>query len=234
MQDTLPPSGIQEAKRRGLICVLARPAEPGVSKRRLAPVLGAAWAAELGRAFLLDTWRTAARLTLARAALVQTEPGPVPRLVPEAELTWQLDDAPGAGFGAKLEAVIERALREAPWVLVLATDTPALPERVLDSASRALASGRDAVLGPSEHGGWYLIGLRRPQPGLLRGVTSAASTAVTVLVDRLQGAGIEPLLLDTVYEVEHPADLARLRAELRSGLVKASATARALRRSATR
>jgi glycosyltransferase A (GT-A) superfamily protein (DUF2064 family) len=221
-----------------MICVLARPALPGQSKLRLAPVLGADWAAELGRAFLADTWRTATRLPNVRAVLVQTEPGPTPRLVPEVDLTWQLDEVADAAaegaFGARIEALIARALLEAPWVIVLATDTPALPSRALELGARALVSGSKAVIGPCEHGGWYLLGLRRNVPGLLEGVNSAASASAEALAARLTANELEPLWLEPVYEVEQPADLVRLRAELRSGVVKASATARALRRSGTR
>ena len=233
VQNTLRRSGIHQATRRGMICVLARPAEAGRSKLRLAPVLGAVWAAELGRAFLLDTWRRATRLSHARAVLVQSGGAALPRLVPEAELVWHLDEGSG-GFGAAVEGMIERALLEASWVIVLATDTPALPERALEASALALAGGVDAVLGPCEHGGWYLMGLRHSVPGLLRGVTSTTSSSADTLAERLRASGLEPRLLEPVYEVEHPADLARLRAELRSGVVKASATARALRRSATR
>jgi hypothetical protein len=90
------------------------------------------------------------------------------------------------------------------------------------------------VIGPNEHGGWYLLGMRRPLPGLGAGMTSASSSRAAEMIERLQAAGMQPLVLDPVYEVEQPADLVRLRAELRAGVVKASATARALRRSVAR
>jgi glycosyltransferase A (GT-A) superfamily protein (DUF2064 family) len=48
------------------------------------------------------------------------------------------------------------------------SDGPTLPAEYLADAFRALEDGADVTLGPSEDGGYYLIGLRRPAPRLLR------------------------------------------------------------------
>jgi glycosyltransferase A (GT-A) superfamily protein (DUF2064 family) len=191
-------------------------------------VLGARWAAELADAFLSDTWTTAATFDGARPVLVVAKTEEVPALQPAPEI-WQLDGLRG---GALIEATLRRALLHADFALALHTDSPGLPGRLLEQARQAAEAGSDSVIGPSEHGGVYLVGARRCPVGLLSDL--APPVAYDAVAQRFRAAEMNPVLLEPWYDVDAPADLARLRAELVAGAVQADATARALRRSAAR
>lgn len=52
-------------------------------------------------------------------------------------------------------------------MLIIGSDCPAITSRSLSRAFRGL-NHADAVIGPALDGGYYLIGLRAPQPGLFR------------------------------------------------------------------
>jgi hypothetical protein len=94
------------------------------------------------------------------------------------------------------------------------SDGPTLPLDCLTRAFDALTDGADVVLGPSDDGGYYLIGLRRPAPRLLREVRMSTPD---VLADTLAIAAQEGLrveLLPMWFDVDDARSLARLRAEL--------------------
>jgi glycosyltransferase A (GT-A) superfamily protein (DUF2064 family) len=94
------------------------------------------------------------------------------------------------------------------------SDSPTLPA---DYVARSFAEldHSDVVLGPCEDGGYYLIGLKRPQPRLLREVPMSTPN---VLRDTLAIARAEHLrvaLLPAWYDVDTRDELERLRNELR-------------------
>ncbi len=85
----------------------------------------------------------------------------------------------------------------------------------------------DVVLGPCDDGGYYLIGLSRPQPRLLREVQMSTPR---VLHDTLALAAAQRLrvaLLPQWYDVDTPEDLGRLRCGLCAGRNGAAPAARA-------
>lgn len=205
--------------QRDTLCVFAKPPRPGAVKTRLAAALGAEGAARLAGAFLADSWALAASRPWARPVLVTTEQDPT--LVPGAELWLQ---GPG-DLGARLERVLSRALDRSEAAIAIGTDAPSLPADRLDAAHQALASGADAVLGPAEDGGYYLIGLRRCPPGLLRDLPWSARDTLEATRRRLEARGLRVTLLEPWFDVDRPADLERLRALLRGDRAAAPATA---------
>ena len=84
-------------------------------------------------------------------------------------------------------------------VVIVGADIPGITPQLIDRAFRALGD-HDAVFGPAEDGGYWLVGLRRSHqtpPGFMRGVRwSTASTfadTVATLPDDWRIAMIDPL-----------------------------------------
>lgn len=228
-----PISGMHP-RQSGTVCVLASTPASGRAKPRLAPILGAKWAGELAEAFLVDTWAAVSSIPLARPVLVVCGPGHVPVLEPNPE-TWRELTECSAGFGALLDAVVDRGLERSPWVLMVRGDAPGLPSSLIEQAIAAMANGALSVVVPSEHGGFALLGVGAPLSGCLTEASwRGGEIALEELMARLSSAGLAPVLLEPWYHVDEPAHLARLRAELAAGEVTASATERALRRSVSR
>jgi uncharacterized protein len=209
---------------RGLICVFAKPPLPGRVKTRLAATLGEARAAALARAFLEDTWAVASRVSWARPILATTGGGAVDFGLPGRPVIWLQGDG---DLGARLERIVRRGLAVARFVIAIGADSPGLPGRLLDRACAELARA-DAVLGPAEDGGFYLLGLRRCPPRLLEGLPWSAVTTFTATRDRLVQRGASVALLEPWFDVDRAADLDRLRLLIERGEVRAEATGRLL------
>ena len=144
------------------ICVFAKPPRAGTSKTRLIPALGAEGAAILARAFFDDTWATARKAQAASLVLAVTESDSA--LDPVANLeVWLQGDG---DLGDRMERALRRGLEQADACVVVGSDLPGLPLRVFEQARHGLRT-HDAVIGPSDDGGFYLIGLTRCTEGLL-------------------------------------------------------------------
>jgi hypothetical protein len=107
------------------------------------------------------------------------------------------------------------------------TDLPGLPRTLLDSARQAL-SATDAVLGPADDGGFYLVGLRACPLGLLTDLPWSTPDTFARTLKRLQSRGFQTTVIPSWFDVDELKDLDRLRGMLERGELHAPATARAL------
>ena len=195
-----------------LLVIAKRPA-PGRTKTRLTPPLSPAQAAELYEGFLRDT------LDMARAVpqverLIYYAPaeaaGYFEALAPDFGLTPQA----GARLGERLDHVLARFLQAGyERVVVLDSDSPTLPAQYVAQAFAELAR-HDVVLGPCDDGGYYLIGLTRPQPRLLREVEMSQPNVLRDTLALAQALGLSVSLLPQWYDVDAAEELGRLQAEL--------------------
>jgi uncharacterized protein len=192
---------------RVTVCVFAKPPRPGQAKTRLAAALGEAAAARLAEAFLRDTWSTARALDWARPVLATTDEHDQLWASLGCEHVWPQGDG---DLGQRMERVLRRALTMDPAAIVVGTDCPSLSASCLDLA-RAALSVHDAVIGPSEDGGYYLLGVRHCPAGLLAGVAWSTDHACSQTVDRLRGGGLSVGVLPTAFDVDRPEDVERLR-----------------------
>jgi glycosyltransferase A (GT-A) superfamily protein (DUF2064 family) len=102
----------------------------------------------------------------------------------------------GSDFGERVAAAFADAHASVPLpMLLIRDDTLGITADMLTDAAWSLTSGEaDAVFGPSYDGGFWLIGLRRPDRSLVVGIPEPGQdTAVGVgrlLLDRLASAGL--------------------------------------------
>lgn len=191
------------------IAVLAKPPRPGESKTRLAPIVGEAGAAALAESFLRDTWARVTALPWTIPILAATELEGLPPL-PGADEVWPQGDG---DLGARLERVLARAIAAHGPAIAIGADTPTLPLAYLAAAREHLRSA-DAVIGPAEDGGFYLLGLRACPPGLLAHLPWSSDLTGAATVARLGAYGLVTATLPPWFDVDRPADLERLRAAL--------------------
>ena len=98
-------------------------------------------------------------------------------------------------------------------VIAFNGDSPNLPPAMLEDAFAALGS-RDLVFGPCEDGGFYLVGATRAHAGLFDSCAMGTGSVLDALVAHTRRCGLSSTVLAKHYDVDVPADLARLSAEL--------------------
>ncbi len=109
-------------------------------------------------------------------------------------------------------------------VVVIGADSPTLPGEYLLDAFDALEDDQTAVLGPTEDGGYYLIGLRRLHGQLFTSIPWSTNQVLAETQKRANEAGVKIVLLPAWYDVDTPAELEQLRRELAADKTRASLT----------
>jgi rSAM/selenodomain-associated transferase 1 len=194
---------------------MAKAPVAGQVKTRLCPPLSAEDAAELSRCFLLD--KVAQVLQVVRAEpVVAYAPEEAAAVFETLAPGFRLLPQRGGDLTARLLSILERLFADGYDAAVLIdSDTPTLPVGLLDEAVRLVASGEhDLVLGPSDDGGYYLIGLRRLRPELFEGMPWSTPAVLEETRRRAEALGLRTARLAPWYDVDTTVDLARLTAEL--------------------
>jgi rSAM/selenodomain-associated transferase 1 len=202
-----------------VLVIMAKQPAVGRTKTRLCPPLTPAEAAALYEALLRDTIGLVASLKGVRLAIAVTPPeaiGDFRRISPTDAI---LLPVAGADIGECLDQVLGHLLAAGhstanfQRAIALNSDGPTLPVAYLRQAIARL-EGADVVLGPSEDGGYYLIGLTQPRPELFRGIEWSTERVTAQTLARAEAMGLSVALLPPWYDVDTAADLDRLRAEL--------------------
>ena len=84
--------------------------------------------------------------------------------------------------------------------------------------------GERVVVGPSEDGGYYLIGMRRPEPQVFERITWSTEHVYTETVERVREAKLELVELPKWYDVDDGSTLELLQRELLKGELPEFAT----------
>jgi rSAM/selenodomain-associated transferase 1 len=183
------------------LVVIAKAPAPGRSKTRLCPPCTPEQAAALAEASLRDTIAALAAVP-ARRRIVALEGAPDGWLRPGFELHRQR----GNGLAERLGDALVAAGGPA---LVVGMDTPQLSAPLLREAARRLtAPGVDAVLGPALDGGYWTIGLRRPDQSVFSGVPMSRADTFAAQRRRLDSLGLRTALLPPLRDVDTIEDAA--------------------------
>ncbi|MET8986311.1 TIGR04282 family arsenosugar biosynthesis glycosyltransferase [Nonomuraea wenchangensis] len=185
------------------LLVIAKEPVPGRVKTRLTPPFSPEQAAVLAEAALRDSLRAVAATPAAQRVLA-LDGLPGSWLPPGLVVIPQR----GAGLDERLAAAFSDAHRLRPGpVVLIGMDTPQVTPALLEEAGAALTE-HDAVYGPAADGGFWLLGLRRPDPALLLGVPMSRPDTGKLQLDRLERAGLSVRLLPELTDVDTAADAA--------------------------
>ena len=214
-------------RRTGLgeICalaVMAKAPRAGKVKTRLQPPLNAEEAAALNVCFLRDTAENIATVANEGGATGLVCYTPVgdeaafDGLLPEG---FALIAQRGDGFGERLLCAAEDILSCGfGAVCLIDSDSPTLPSSALRTAVSALAEpGKQVVVGPSDDGGYYLIGMKRGEPQVFERIRWSTEHVYAETVERVHGAKMELVELPKWYDVDDASMLAVLERELLNG-----------------
>ncbi|HET8577063.1 MAG TPA: TIGR04282 family arsenosugar biosynthesis glycosyltransferase [Methylomirabilota bacterium] len=213
------------------LAVMAKVPGVGLVKSRLHSALTPDRATELYRCFLLDRLEAITGLPGVSPVVAFTPAEAEGLMRVLAPARCRLVPQRGADLGERLSALLAGLLEEGhPGAIAIDSDSPTLPMSYVSEAARLLGEGRpDVVLGPCEDGGYYLIGLRSPQPALFEGISWSTDAVLSATLAKARAAGLSVHLLPRWFDVDTEHDLRRLHAELAAGNGVAPRTAAFIR-----
>ena len=202
------------------LTVMAKAPRAGRVKTRLSPPLTLEQTAELNIQFLRDTAENLATIVGGAGLISYTPVGDealFDNLLPE---TFALVPQRGDSFGERLFAAAEDILAIGYGsVCLIDSDSPTVPGEAYAQAVAALSQPGDrVVLGPSEDGGYYLIGMKRAHREPFERIAWSTSRVLEETLERCREAGLEVVLLPTWYDVDDATSLDILKAELLDGI----------------
>jgi rSAM/selenodomain-associated transferase 1 len=218
-------AGERRAELAGVcaLAVMAKAPRAGKVKTRLAPALGFEGSAAINVCFLRDTTRNIADVVEGCAAAGLVCHTPVgdevafEGLLPEG---FALIGQRGDAFGERLLAAAEDILSLGfGAVCLIDSDSPTIPQAALVQAVEELArSGDRVVLGGSDDGGYYLIGLKQAHAAPFQRITWSTGSVFAETVERCAEARLELVTLPIWYDVDDAKTLAVLEQELLHGV----------------
>jgi uncharacterized protein len=182
---------------RPALVVLAKSPRAGHAKTRLCPPLAPAEAAELAAAALHDTLDAVGSVPDTRVLLVLD--GPAGEWLPSG-FRGELARQCSGGLGDRLAGAFETAGGPA---LAVGMDTPQLTATLLERSLDALAAPAvDAVLGQAADGGYWAIGLRRPDQRVFSGVPMSTAHTCSAQRARMRALGMRVAELEPLRDVD--------------------------------
>ena len=207
-----------------LLVIMAKAPKPGAVKNRLTPRLSLQAVTAFYRCLLDDTLALAGSLVGVEIAIMCPD-SDVNEL---ASLTGQgvrVVAQKGEGLAAGLTSVFAHFV-EGPQRRIIAfnSDSPHLPRSVIEEAFETLRA-HDLVVGPTDDGGYYLVGAKASHPTLFSGGGMGTSSALERLLSRARVLELSVGFEDPFYDIDVADDLIRLAAELQCAPARAPRTA---------
>jgi uncharacterized protein len=119
---------------------------------------------------------------------------------------WQAAPQSDGNLGARLANAFARAFASgAERVVIIGSDCPYVSVKDIEEAFENLAE-RDVAVGPATDGGYWLIGLQKPQPSLFQKIPWSTDAVLAETLSRARALGLKIHLLRLLSDVDTAED----------------------------
>lgn len=211
-----------------VLVIMAKAPRPGMVKTRLTSSLSAAAATAFYCCLLEDTLALARSLGDVEIAIMCPHTD-VNELVQLAGDDVSVVAQQGEGLASGLTSVFAHFTEDRPRrTIAFNSDSPHLPRSILEDAFETL-DAHDVVVGPTNDGGYYLVGAKASHPALFARDGMGTNSALDRLMSNAKALRLAVGFADPFYDIDVVDDLTRLAEELRFAPTKAPRTARWLK-----
>ncbi|MDQ3798733.1 MAG: TIGR04282 family arsenosugar biosynthesis glycosyltransferase [Acidobacteriota bacterium] len=196
------------------IIIMAKAPLAGTVKTRLEPHLSAEKCAQLAECFLLDTISKAESLKN-KLIIAYSPAGETDYFRRLGGENTSFVEQKGANLGEKMLSAFEFAFRQNSdaAIVMIGTDSPTFPAHFIERAFEFLEAGADAVLGKTEDGGFYLIGLRKPDARIFERVEWSSPKTFAQVRENALNLSWRLREVPGWYDVDEAKDLKQLENE---------------------
>jgi rSAM/selenodomain-associated transferase 1 len=193
-----------------ILIIIAKEPQVGSTKTRLSPPLELSQAAALFEALLEDTIDLAASIEGVDLAVAVTPPESIKYFAGKTPEGTIFLPVTCANIGDCLKQVFEQLFQQGyPRVLAFNSDGPSLPSEYIEQAV-GLLDKQDVVFGPSDDGGYYLVGLKRLHAELFNDIEWSTPHVMEQSLARAEAENLGVATLPEWYDVDTADDLERL------------------------
>ena len=191
------------------LIIFTRYPEPGRTKTRLIPKLGATGAANLQREMTEHTLQEIRKLQqqISVSVEIRFTGGTLELMGNWLGNDWIYQPQGEGDLGEKIMRSLTTAFtNHAQKAIIIGTDCPSLDSHILAIAYQSLDDS-EVVIGPATDGGYYLIGSRRLHPELFANIawgTGNVLEQTRFVLDKLQ---LSCSYLQPLTDIDRPEDL---------------------------
>jgi rSAM/selenodomain-associated transferase 1 len=180
-----------------LLVVVAKAPVPGKVKTRLSPHFTPEETVDLYRCFLQDRIMTINSIKGVNLAIAYTPADARDMFAPFSRNGIRLFSQKGKDLGERLNNIfVEKLAGGYDAVSIIDSDTPDLPQWIIqESFKRLLSNQSDVVFGPCHDGGYYLVGMRKPHPELFYDIPWSTETVLLNTLEKAEKLSIKTDLL---------------------------------------
>jgi len=202
--------------KNGYVLIIAKFPQPGLVKTRMVPSLTDDQAAKLHRVCLHSVCERVSANKNTKPILVFTPDNQLESF--QHFVSDHVDDywpQGGGDLGVRLIRAINHAFSQnAERVILLGADSPTLPIEILPQTIEKLTH-HDAVIGPCDDGGYYLLAMTSPQPELFRDIDWGSDKVADQTKERAVHSAIDLYELASWYDIDRYDDIVRAQDDLK-------------------
>ncbi|MBZ5558284.1 MAG: TIGR04282 family arsenosugar biosynthesis glycosyltransferase [Acidobacteriia bacterium] len=190
------------------------PSSPG--KTRLASDIPEPRLRGLREALLRDTLAVAAAAADADPFVFFTPADGGPEIAALVDRALPMVAQVDGDLGQRMAAALDHLLQSGEYVgaMLVGSDVPLLSAEHVSEASELLRKHDGVVLGPSDDGGYYLIGMTTLHRGLFEGIRWGSDEVLDETLRAADRLGVELRMIRGDYDVDTINDLRRLERDL--------------------
>jgi len=198
-------------KNNFVVMVFAKAPVPGAAKTRLIPALGAEQAALMHAALTERAIMTAQNSSADEVELCCTpNSGEAFFQYCAEDFSVSLTEQGDGDLGQRMLRALNSALAYIERVIIIGADCPALTAKHINRAAEALDQA-EVVLMPAEDGGYVLIGATRTHAKMFDDIKWGTASVLAEQRRNLIACGLRVIETDTLWDVDRPEDLARVK-----------------------
>lgn len=194
---------MQMTKNKNLLMIFVKNRQPGKVKTRLAETLGNNKALEIYKKLILHTLHVAEKIDVEREIWYSDFKGNDQW----GENKFQKKLQVGDDLGVRMKNAFEEGFKNgAKNVVIIGSDCISITPSHIRNAFACL-EGSDAVIGPAEDGGYYLLGLSKMIPELFEDINWSTKTVFDQTVQALRSNNHSHETLETLNDIDTESDL---------------------------
>lgn len=195
------------------IIIMAKAPLAGTVKTRLQPFLSAEQCAQLAACFLRDTINKAKTLKI-QLIIAYSPAGEIDYFRRWADEKTSFVEQKGGNLGEKMFSAFQFAFaRKTEALVMIGTDSPTFPAGFIEQAFELLETDSDAVLGKTEDGGFYLLGLRKLDEKIFEAVEWSSPKAFEQVRENIMNLSWRLSEVPRWYDIDEAKDLEQLKNE---------------------
>jgi len=212
------------------LIVFAREPKKGQVKSRLAKSVSQEKALDLYKAFLKDTLNLAKKVRCDQRILAYASKNSC-NYLKRIGAGFSFHRQKGKSLGDRMIESIDFCNKKifSSQTVIIGTDSPHLPPSFIKRSFAALKR-TDVVLGPCEDGGFYLIGMRKIDPEIFKGVIWSSTSVLKRTLMNAKRIGLKTELLEPLFDIDTQEDLKNLKKFLKNKRNIAIETQRVLKK----